>query len=59
MLMRLETDKGRFATKNNEMIFASPVYLMSKDDVHLYHIIDEDGNTIYIPKEEDIVYIKI
>lgn len=54
--MRLETDKGRFATKNNEMIFSSPVYLVSKEDVHLYHIIDENGDTIYIPKEEEIIY---
>jgi len=55
--MRLETDKGRFATKNNEMIFSSPVYLVSKEDVHLYHIIDENGDTIYIPKEEEIIYL--
>lgn len=59
VLLKIETDNGRFATKDNEMIFQSPVYLVKPDDVKLYHIIDEEGNIIDTPKEEDIIYISI
>lgn len=59
VLLKIETDKGRFATKDNEMIFQSPVYLVKPDDVKLYYIIDEEGNIIDTPKEEDIIYISI
>lgn len=48
--MKLVTDNGRWATDNNEMIFGKIVWLCCLDDIHLYHLIDEDGNTIKTDK---------
>lgn len=45
--MKLISEVGkRWATKNNEMIFSNVVWLCNEDDIKLYHLIDEDGNTI-------------
>ncbi len=44
--MKLVTNNGRWATDNNEMIFGKIVWLCSFDDIYLYHLIDENGNTI-------------
>ena len=45
--MKLVSEVGkRWATKNNEMIFSNVVWLCNEDDIKLYHLIDEDRNTI-------------
>lgn len=44
--MKLVTDKGRWATDRNEMIFGNIVWLCCEDDAYLYHLIDENGETI-------------
>lgn len=46
---KLISDKGRFALKDNSMIFCSTVWLCDKDDVNMYHLI-EDNSTIEIKK---------
>jgi len=45
--VKLVSEVGkRWATKNNEMIFSNVVWLCNEDDIKLYHLIDENGNTI-------------
>lgn len=44
--MRLVTNKGRFATKDNSMIFSNIVWLIDENDIKLYHLIDIDGKEI-------------
>ena len=46
--MKLVTDKGRWATKNNEMIFSNVVWLTEKKDAYLYHLIDDNKNEIIL-----------
>lgn len=46
--MKLVTDKGRWATKNNEMIFSNVVWLTEKKDAYLYHLIDDNNNDIIL-----------
>ena len=48
--MKLVTDKGRWATKNNEMIFSNVVWLTEKKDAYLYHLIDDNNNDIILEK---------
>lgn len=49
--MKLVIDKGRWATKDNEMIFGNIVWLCDREDVSLYHLIDEDKNEIKLDKD--------
>ena len=48
--MKLFTDKGHWATKNNEMIFSNVVWLTEKKDAYLYHLIDDNNNNIILEK---------
>ena len=48
--MKLVTDKGRWETKNNEMIFSNVVWLTEKKDAYLYHLIDDNNNNIILEK---------
>ena len=48
--MKLVTDKGHWATKNNEMIFSNVVWLCEKKDAYLYHLIDDNNNDIILEK---------
>lgn len=48
--MKLVTDKGRWVTKNNEMIFSNVVWLTEKKDAYLYHLIDDNNNNIILEK---------
>ena len=48
--MKLVTDNGRWATKNNEMIFGNVVWLCEKKDAYLYHLIDDNKNEIILDK---------
>jgi hypothetical protein len=48
MYYYLFTDKGKWATKDNSMIFANVVYLSNKLDALKYHIIHEDNTTTEI-----------
>lgn len=50
--MKLITDKGRWAIKDNTMIFNKIVWLTKKEDALLYHLIDDNHNEI--PLEKDI-----
>lgn len=48
--MKLFTDKGHWATKNNEMIFSNVVWLTEKKDAYLYHLIDNNKDEIILKK---------
>lgn len=49
--MKLISDKGRWATKDNTMIFSNIVWLTKREDVLLYHLIDENKNEIQLEKD--------
>ncbi len=44
--MKLVIEEGRWATRNNEMIFGNVVWLTEEQDAYLYHLIDENNETI-------------
>ena len=46
---KLVSEEGRFALKDNSMIFCGTVWLCGKDDVNMYHLI-EDNSTVEINK---------
>jgi len=56
--MKLVIDKGRWATKDNDMIFSNIVWLVGMEDINLYHLIDENNEEIKLPKpiEEYVIY---
>ena len=53
--MRLVTNKGRFATKDNSMIFSNIVWLIDENDIKLYHLIDIDGKEIECDLHEVLI----
>ncbi len=55
--MKLVIDNGHWATKDNSMIFGNVVWLCDKNDMYLYHLIDDSHNEIKLDKpiEEYIV----
>lgn len=44
--LRLVSEKGRIATKDNSMIFGNIVYLIDENDIKLYHLINNDNDEI-------------
>lgn len=42
-MLKLVSEKGRFALKDNSMIFSNVVYLIEMDDIRLYHLIQDDS----------------
>jgi len=42
-MLKLVSEKGRFALKDNSMIFSNVVYLIEMDDTRLYHLIQDDS----------------
>lgn len=54
-MVKLVSDKGRWATKDNSMIFSGVVYLCEKSDVRLYHLIDENKNEIEIDIQDCLI----
>ena len=52
--MKLVIEEGRWATKDNEMIFGNVVWLTEEQDAYLYHLIDENKETIEL--EHPITY---
>lgn len=50
-MLKLVSDKGKWATKDNSMIFSNIVWLCNREDTMLYHLIDEDKNEIKLDKD--------
>lgn len=44
--MKLVSEIGRWATKDNSMIFSNVVYLVNYGDIKLYHLVDENLSEI-------------
>ena len=55
-LLKLKSEKGRWAYLDNSQIYRYVVYLQEESDVYKYHLIDEDGKEIYKPSSKDIIY---
>ena len=45
-MMKLVTEKGRWAKLDNSMIFSNVIYLTERNDALLYHLIDDNGKEI-------------
>lgn len=45
-MLKLVSDKGRWAIKNNEMIFSNVVWLTDISEMKRYHLIDDDNKEI-------------
>lgn len=45
-MFKLVSANGRWAYKDNSMIFSNVVWLCEEDDKRLYHLIDDDRNEI-------------
>ena len=58
-LLKLVTDKGRWSFLDGYQIYEYVVYLLDEDDVSKYKLIDNDGNEIYKPTIDDIIYEEI
>ena len=43
-MLKLVSEVGRFALKDNSMIFSNVVYLIERDDTRLYHLIEENSH---------------
>lgn len=58
--MKLVSDKGHWATRDNSMIFSNVVWLINEKDAYTYHLIDDEHKDIelngsvvdYIVKED-------
>ena len=50
IMLKLITDKGRWALKDNSMIFCNVVWLIDKKDANLYHLIDDNHEEIKTDK---------
>lgn len=53
--MKLVSDKGRFALKDNSMIFSNIVWLVDESDIKLYHLIDDNYNELSCNMESFII----
>lgn len=41
-MLKLVSEKGRWATKGNEMVFGNVVWLLDREDASKYHLVDEN-----------------
>ena len=48
--MKLISNNGRWATKDNDMIFGNVVWLCCEDDAMLYHLIGDNNEEIKLTK---------
>ena len=58
-LLKLFSYKGKWSFLDGYQIYKYVVYLLDEDDVRKYTLIDDDGNEIYKPTINDIVYQEI
>lgn len=56
-MLKLVSEVGRFALKDNSMIFSNVVYLVDEGDIKLYHLIN-DNDLEEIDKYVDRYLIK-
>ena len=45
-MLRLETDRGRWATRDGGMVFGRVVWLMDETDAYSYVLVDDDMEEI-------------
>lgn len=56
-MVKLVAENGRWATKDNDMIFSNVVWCKDKEvALKIYHLIDENGNDMKVNVEDFIVY---
>ena len=47
-MCKLVSEVGKWAIKDNSMVFSNVVWLCNEDDKRLYHLIDDEGNEIKV-----------
>ena len=53
-MLKLVAEEGRWATKNNDMIFCNVIWIGSRKEANKYHLIDENKEEISIRIEDCI-----
>ena len=48
--MKLVSDEGRWALRDNSMIFCNVVWIGSEKEASIYHLIDSNNNEIELKK---------
>ena len=48
--MKLYTENGHWATKDNNMIFGNVVWILEEKDALLYHLVDDKHQEIELDK---------
>ena len=54
-MLKLVSANGRWAYKDNSMIFCNVVWLCEEDDKRLYHLIDDERNEIAVDIDKCLV----
>lgn len=54
-MLKLVSESGRWATKDNDMIFSNVVWLMDENDAKNYHLIDEHYNDFKIDTKNYLI----
>lgn len=57
-MYKLVSEVGRWALKDNSMIFSNVVWLLNKEEAYKYHLIDENKNDIEVNISDYIVESK-
>jgi len=58
-LLKIVSEDGWWALKDNSQRYHYVAYLLEEKDVYCYHLVDDDWNEIYIPTTKDIIRKKI
>ena len=56
--MKLVIDKGKWAIKDNSMIFGNIVWLCDETDCNLYHLIDDNNEEIKLDNPISFYVVK-
>ena len=54
-MYKLISEVGRWATKDNSMIFSNVVWMSKREDAYKYHLIDDEKNEIKVKIEDCII----
>ena len=58
-MVKLVSDTGRWALRDNSMIFCNVIWESSYKDCQKYHLIDDEGNELPFNIDECCISIKL
>lgn len=53
-MLKLVAEEGRWATKNNEMVFCNVIWISNRKEANKYHLIDENYQEMDVRPEDCI-----